>query len=400
MTIPELDPKLVALSQVEERKRRMLLALLLVLLLVLCVVGYLFFNYLLKPQPIVDMLPAPAQVNYPPTYKSYFPTDKSLSKPVGVAVSPDGQLVYVSESDGERLIKMFDRDGNFIKSFAPPGTSKTNRSPAYIAVDPAGRVFVTDSYNNVVVIFDKDGNFLDGIIDKDTTLTRYLSAKLGKPVPPGSLFYYNNISSQVDYKLPGQNSASVPGPDRSDWAPLGLRFDRNGNLMVTNTAGGKQEIIVYPAADVQISDWSQFNPVYKEFGTEGKEAGQFFFPNSVVTDSSGTFYVSDGNNGRISAWSVDMRYTNFFAFGSTEDSLNLPRGEWMDEKDRLHVADAVGQYIRIYDVSTAEPKFLFNVGVFGDLEGQFNFPVDICIDAGGRIYIADRDNNRIDIWSY
>lgn len=72
----------------------------------------------------------------------------------------------------------------------------------------------------------------------------------------------------------------------------------------------------------------------------------------------------------------------------------------MDGKDRLHVADAVGQTVRVYDVSGQSPKFLFNIGEFGIGDGQLNYPNDVCIDSGGRLYIADRENNRVQVWSY
>lgn len=381
----------------EEKKRRKLLFLLVLLLLLLCCVGYFFVSYLLKPRPIPEMLPEVVSevVSYPPTYRLSFPADA----PVGVAVSPDGQRIYVVESAGERLIKIFDRDGNFLKSFAPPGTTKSNRKPTYIAIDASGRVFVNDTYNNVIAVFDAEGIFLDGIIAKDTTLSEFVAGKNGGKVPSGSLYYYNNINKTVDYKLPGQTATSVAGPDQSQWSPLGLRFDQKGNLMVTNITAGKHGVLIYNTADLG-SDWLKFNPQVREFGVEGKDDGQFSFPNSVVTDSLGNYYVSDGNNGRISAWTMDMQYSTFFGFGSTEESLNLPRGMWMDSKDHLHVVDAVGQYVRVYDVSGAEPSFLYNFGVYGSLEGEFNYPIDICIDATGRLYIADRENNRIQIWSY
>lgn len=381
----------------EERKRRKLLLLLVLLLLLLCCVGYFFVSYLLKPRPIPEMLPQPVSeaINYPPTYRLSIPADA----PVGVAVSPDGQRIYVVESSGERLIKMFDRDGNFIKSFAPPGTTKSNRKPSYIAVDAGGRVFVNDTYNNVIAVFDADGVFLDGIISKDVTLSEFVAGINKGKAPQGTLYYYNNITKSVDYKFPNQEAKKAPGPDQAEWSPLGLRFDQKGDLLVTNIVSGKHSILIIPAAALS-SDWLNFNPQTKEFGVEGKEAGQLSFPNSVVTDSLGNFYVSDGNNGRISAWTVDMQYKNFFAFGSTEDALNLPRGMWMDAKDHLLVSDAVGQYIRVYDVSAAEPDFLYNFGSFGSLEGEFNFPVDVCMDATGRVFIADRENNRVQIWSY
>lgn len=405
MTPPdiELEPKEPIIPPVspeekqDEKKRRKLLLLLALLLLVLCCVGFLFVRYLIKPEPLPDLVQQVVpNVYYPPTYKFSI---VGLDKPVGVAVSPDGQRIYATESDGDRLIKMFDRDGNFIKSFAPPGTTKSNRKLTYIAVDASGRVFVNDIYNNVICIFDADGNFLDGMIAKDVALSEFVFGQIGGALPQGTLYYYNNTTKTVDYKLPDQDAKSVPGPDQVNWSPLGLRFDQKGNLLVTNIVSGKHTVMIYPAADINNS-WLAFNPQIKEFGVEGKEAGQLSFPNGAVTDSLGNFYVSDGNNGRVSAWTLDLQYKNFFAFGSTEDALNLPRGLWMDSKDHLHVADAIGQYIRVYDVSGAEPKFIYNFGAFGTAEGEFNFPNDVCMDASGRVYIADRENNRIQIWSY
>lgn len=383
------------LSNKDERKRRLLLLLLLLLLLSCCCVGYFIVRYMLQPKPLPEMLPISQPIFYPPVYKFSFPLDGAI----GVGVSPDGKYIYGTESTKERMIKMFDADGKLIKSFAPPGTTSANRKLTYIAVDPTGRVFVVDTYNNVIAVFDANGNFLDGIIAKDATLSEMVTAKTGTDLPQGTLVYYNNVTKNVDYQLPGQNSQSVPGPDQSQWSPLGVRFDQSGNLLVTNIVSGKHEVLIYPAESINGS-WRNFAPQIKSFGVEGKENGQLSFPNVVVTDSKGNFYVSDGNNGRISFWTPDLQYGTFFGFGSSEISLNLPRGMWMDAKDHLHIVDAVGSVVRVYDVSGEEPVFLYNFGVFGNAEGEFNFPNDIYIDGTGRLYIADRENNRIQVWSY
>jgi DNA-binding beta-propeller fold protein YncE len=379
----------------DEGKRRILLVLLLLLLLSCCCAGYFIIRYLAKPQPLPEMLPAIAQINTPPTYKFSFPLDN----PVSVAVSPDGQRIYGAESEKERLIKLFDRDGQFVTSFAPPFTTGSNRSWAYMAVDASGRLFAVDTYNSVIAVFDQDGHLIDGLIAKDVTLSGYIAQKTGGILPPGTLFYYSGLTQTVDYQMPGGEKRSLPGPKRDDWTPLGVRFDPKGNLLVTNAPGGMHQVLVYPAEAINGS-WLTFAPQVKAFGIEGKGNGQFSFPNTVMADSQGNFYVSDGNNGRISIWTPETQYKTFFGFGSSENALDLPRGLWMDSRDRLHVADAVGQSIRVYDVSGAEPASLYSFGEFGSGDGQFSFPNDICIDSSGRLYIADRQNKRIQVWSY
>ena len=393
---PEVQQAVYEQTQ-DERKRRLLLLLLLLLLLMLACVGYLFFRYLTRPQPLPEMLPAPISQNiyYPPVYQFSIP---DVDQPIGVAISPDGQRIYVTEMAGDRLIKMFDRDGNLVLSFAPPGTTTTTRNPAYIAVDSQGRVYVSDQYNHVIDIFDADGNFLDSMIGKDTMLSEEVTAIYGSGLPAGTQYYYSFLDRNIYYQLPDQPQQSKHY-QLKDWIPMGLRFDQQGNLMVTNLPGGEHQVLIFPAESLTGS-WLEFNPDVVQFGEEGNGDGQLSFPNSVVTDSKGKYYVSDGNNGRISLWTSGMQYDTFFGYGSTEGSLNLPRGEWMSSKDHLHVADAVGQFIRVYDVSGEEPTFIYNFGDFGIEDGKFNYPTDVAMDSSGRVYVTDRQNNRVQIWSY
>lgn len=382
-------------NEKEERRRRGLLLLLLLLLLLICCVGTLFVRYLIKPEPLPDLLPVVNQVNYPPTYAySIYGVDR----PVGVAVSPDGSRIYVSESGGERLVKILNRDGNLLGSFTTPGTSVGERSPVYIAVSPDGRVFLTDRMQDAVFIYDADGNYIDSILGPDMTLSKYLDQHMGGLMPAGTTFYYNTQKGVVNLTQPGEPEQALPAPDLSAWDPLGVRFDKNGNLLVT--VATDHTVRIFPGDTLTPAALKGFTGQIKVFGSFGQEKSQFMFPNAAVVDSKGRILVVDSNNGRVSMWDAQGNFILGFGHGTGDESLNLPRGAWVDDKDRLHVVDAVGHTVRVYDISGNEPVFLYKFGDLGDTDGLFYYPNDIFMDESGYLFIADRENNRIQVWSY
>jgi sugar lactone lactonase YvrE len=63
------------------------------------------------------------------------------------------------------------------------------------------------------------------------------------------------------------------------------------------------------------------------------------------------------------------------------------------------VIDTFSHLIRVYDLEQGGRQ-LFTFGQRGVGNGEFNFPNDLAIDAAGRLYIADRENNRIQVWGY
>ncbi len=381
----------------EENRRRLLLLVLLLLLALLACVAALFVRYLRRPAPLPEMVPLPVDVNYPPHYLfSIYGVDK----PVGVALSPEEDRIYVTETGGERLVKIFDRGGDPLGSFAPPRTTPGERSPVYLATDSTGRVFVTDRLQHTLFVYDPEGNFWDAILAPDLTLSEYVS-KHTNGLQPGDTFAYNQFESDVYYQKTGESEQTLPAPDPGGWAPLGVRIDETGRMLLTDVATeGFNVVREFPAEVIMAPSWQEFNPPERMFGSYGQGNGEFLFPNTAVPDSQGRIYVTDGNNGRISAWDGQGSFLFNFGQGSGDGALSLPRGAAMDARDRLYVVDAVGQDVKVYDVSGPEPNFLFAFGDWGMGDGQFNYPNDIALDSSGRLYVADRENDRIQVWSY
>jgi DNA-binding beta-propeller fold protein YncE len=265
-----------------------------------------------------------------------------VQRPLGVAVDPAGQRIVVTESRGARVTKVFDGEGNEIMVLVPPGTDPSERSPTYVAIDRMGTMYVSDRMRGTIDIYDVDGTYL---------------------------------------------GAFNPGDEETQWSPLGLTLDDSGDLYVTEVTSLKHRVMVFDAS----------GKLKLEFGKEGKAEGEFAFPNDVAVDSQGRIYVSDSNNYRVQIFDAQGRFLAELGSGGKE-VVGFPRGLAI-EGNYLYVIDTFSHLIRVYDLEQGGRQ-LFTFGQRGVGDGEFNFPNDLAIDAMGKLYITDRENNRIQVWGY
>ncbi len=346
---PAEEPEEVIIEEEDEKedkRRRLLWLLLLLLLLLLCCIAGLFYRYVRNPEPLPEMVPLPVELNYPPHYLFSF---YGIDRPVGVALSPDETRIYVTETGGERLIKVFDRDGNLLNSFAPPRTTPGQRAPVYIETNSSGRVFVTDRLQHSIYMFDANGLYLDTILGPDLSLSEYVSKHTGG-IEPGVTYAYNIFEADVFYKK-ATEELNFPAPDLESWSPLGLYITKDDTMIVTDVAEEKNAVRIFPNDVTRAVTLQSFDPPKKLFGAYGQGNGQFLFPNAAVQGEDGRIYVTDGNNGRISVWDSEGNFLFHFGQGSGDGALSLPRGSTIDERNRLYVVDAVGQDVKTYDIS-------------------------------------------------
>lgn len=360
--------------------------LVMMLLIILLVgVSLLYIKYLRSPAPFRELVRPGTGAETAPHYLFSI---YGVNQPVGVALSPDGERIYVSESGGNREIKIFERDGSSIGAFSPGGTQTGERAPVYIAVNQDNRVYVSDRSQHTVFIYDEQGKPLDALISPGMTLSEYVN-QFASVSLPDTAWQYNIFQDTIDIAI-GDNFDHIPHSEssRSVWAPLGIRFSANGTMFITDARTNQNSVHM------------DIRGTKSVFGQSGEGLGQLLFPNAAMPDLRGRVYVSDGNNGRISVWDRDGTFIYHLGTGTGNSSVSLPRGLYVDHWDWLYVVDAVAHDVKVYDVSGYFPEFLFTFGGPGMDKGLFNYPNDIFVDLSGRLYIADRENNRVQVWSY
>jgi DNA-binding beta-propeller fold protein YncE len=329
------------LTDAERKRRRRKIAALLAILAALIIIAIILILRALtgsNPLPgIPSELPHHVSDIYGP------------NTPMGVAVSPSGDRVYVTESEGRRLVRVFDGSGNKVGALKPPGPKNKWREPVYVAVSPlSGDVYVSDRLREVVDVYDPNGKHLR---------TLRPAGPLGK----------------------GAN-------------PLGLAFGPEGDLYMTDVSGSRKDhrVLVFGGSGARPQ---------RKIGARGT----FWFPNGIAVDGDGDVYVADSNDGRLAIFSPDGKLASSIQRGVGEGDLGLPRGVAIDGDGRLFVVDTTAHAVKVYRLPgdvTEVPRYIGSFGVEGIGNGQFQYPNGIAIDGNGRIYVTDRENDRVQVWSY
>ena len=322
------------------KKRKAKVATLAILLLILAL---LFAWYLMNRKPLSE-LPGLSVAKVPSYQFSIYGT----SHPLGVAATASGDRIYVTESDGTRLVRVFDSKGKPAGTLTPPKSTGASHIPVYVAINPKTQdVYVSDRVTASIYVYDAKGTYLRTF------------------APKGDL--------------------------GGKWAPLGLAFGPDGTLYATDVRG-------LPANSHRVLVFGPDGTLVRSMGAPG----QLSFPNGIVFDSQGNIAVTDSNNGRLVIFSQYGKILATISRGVGEGDLGLPRGVAVDDAGRLFVADTADHMVRVYtmDKSKATPTYVGSFGGEGQVDGTFEYPNGVATDTRARIYVTDRENNRVQVWRY
>jgi len=190
------------LTEEERKRRRRKIAALAGILVVLAIIIYMIIRALSGSSPLPSI---PSEL---PHYVSdIYGTDQ----PMGVAVSPSGGRIYVTESEGPRLVRIYDSSGHQLGTLKPPGHNQAWHLPVYVAVSPRTEdVYVSDRLRQDVDVYSPTGKYLGALRP---------TGHLGKGAQPlGLAFGSEGDLYMTDVGGPGRitvSSSSAPAAKNS-----------------------------------------------------------------------------------------------------------------------------------------------------------------------------------------
>lgn len=275
-------------------------------------------------------------------------------RPHDLEFNSDNTRLYVVDRDGNR-IQVFDKNGEFLFKFGEKGGKEGQFSVPYgIDVDSNGNVWVADRGNHRIQKFDSDGNFI---------------LKFGNS---------------------GKSPSSEPG-----------KFDNPRHLEVDKEV---KNVYVADSKNNRIQQFDINGKFIKAIGEFGKSEGQFNLPTTVEIDSMGNFFVNERGNERIqkfdSNWNLILMWGSK---GSSNTQFCHMEHLVLDEFDNVYVTDpqsdpgcSMKPRVLKFD---SNGSFITKFGSYGTEPGQFRDPEHLAIDNNGNVYVSDRKNNNIQVFS-
>lgn len=267
------------------------------------------------------------------------PPANHIASPMGIAVSDDGNRVYVSDA-GQLAVFVFDFGK---KTVTRIGGETPLAGPMGIALDGKENLYVVEQEKKGIGVFNREGKPIRVITD--------------------------------------------PSFER----PEGIAIDRaHGRIYVVDTGHTKSKV-----QDVKIFDLHG-----KRIGTlgsgKGSKPGEFLFPTYVTLDPQGNVYVTDTLNSRVQVFDSDGKYLKSVGQrGNGWGMFDKPKGVALDSFGNVYVVDSGWSNVQIFN---QKGQILLFFGGNGRNPGLLWAPTAIAIDRRDQIYVADNLNHRVEMY--
>lgn len=307
--------------------------------------------------------------------------DMNLGEVLGVALNSKGQILVLNHPGSANAgpiwmnattqLLLFGPDGRFIKEIGKGvyGIAYSHQ----VRYDKDDNLWVVDKAANTVIRFNPEG---------------YVTMNLGRREEG-----YHGL---VELPRPAEarpNGGYFNGATDVAWDPDGNIFVSDGYV------------------NSRVAKFDKHGNFLKDWGSYGREPGQFILPHAMVLDREGNVYVADRNNARIQVFDSNGTFNRIMylnvpypanyqpPFGAVNSSRPVrdrtqPWAMCITNTTPQHMWVADNEPGRIYKM-TLDGKILGWIGSSGRQVGQFNWIHGLDCSRPDALYVADMNNWRV-----
>jgi DNA-binding beta-propeller fold protein YncE len=273
----------------------------------------------------------------------------------------------------------------------PPGYEW--REVAAVTVDGNDNVYVFNRGEHPMMVFDKDGNFVKSW--GEGVFSRAHGVSLG---PDDTLYCSDDGDHTVrQCTLDGEVLMTIGIPGKP--APLfsGDPFNR-----CTHTALDPKTGDIYVSDGYGNSRVHKYSPDGKllfSWGAPGTDPGEFSIAHNIVTDADGYVYVADRENHRIQIFDANGKFEEQWP------NVHRPCGLYISPEQHIYVGELgwgmgvqrnvpnIGPRVSVLDRRGNTLARLGNG--YGTDVGQFISPHGIAVDSAKNIYVGEVSHTNI-----
>jgi NHL repeat len=277
-----------------------------------------------------------------------------FQKPRAMVINAHDEVFIV---DMTARIQVFDRDGNFLRSWQTPKWE--NGRPTGLSLDPQGNVLVADTHYHQILIYRRDGKLLN----RPRLGGRYG----GKPGefglvtdvvqdPDGNYFISEYGEFDRIQKLDSAGNFLAQwgrhGSELGEFLrPQSLALDEQRHLWVTDACNHR----------IQVFDTTQVPPkIVRSFGRQGTQLGELRYPYGLRLAPPNYVLVSEFGNHRIQLFTRDGKPVGVWGSGGRKNGeLNAPWAIDIDKQGSVHVLDTLNH--RWQRIQFRDPSLRFSM---------------------------------------
>ena len=257
--------------------------------------------------------------------------DRSLARPMAVAATPDGQVIYVADPD-RRCVHRFDLNR---RRYDCLGGALV--SPVGLALSAEGQLYVADSALDTVFVLEPSSDVFQAL--------RLTPA----PIQPTGLA----AGSTGDIFVTCTGEHMIRRYDRTGAmvAAYGGRGDILGSLNYPTYLWlhHSRELLVTDTMNFRIQRFDVDDRVIGAFGEAGDGTGSLARPKGVAMDRYGHIYVIDGQHNALQIFDRDGQLLLALGGRGIEPGeFWLPNGIFVTAENLIFIADSYNHRVQIF----------------------------------------------------